>query len=562
MTVNAISLKTQDDFAQDFAATVSGELDTPVNTNPGSVVMSMGNASATNNMFLQALNQQLYLDSRITTASGAALDNLVNQFLPVNKQRIQALQATSAPVAPTSLLANATATYLWLGSIAKIYTGQTLSLTRTGKQATVITTSVQPTTALTANITNGGTALVVTSTAGMFPGATLNLTDGNYSVNVVLVSITNGTNAIIDALTSTLTHIFDYHTTVVTLNGIVGVGSYVYAVGTALSDLTAGATVTATSLLEGQYFYRLSPDATTPSIAANDGTQAGYRVQTQIGGIAYEVMSDVTNPNYFPLLKAYQIPANSSGVNVKVTAVVAGTASDVQAAQLLIMPTPLNGIDGTTNPVAIQNGADTELDGALQLRFQEFILSQNSANKTAIAAAVSSVSTNIQFSLLENVASDGVTSQLGNFLILVGDATGTLTSNLLTQVQAAVELVRPITVTFLVIPPQVNTPTLALTLSVDTASGLYILANVQAAVQTALYNYFYTQAAGIGWNFNDLLGTAQTVPGVLDVLKFTINGNGYDRTSGAFVSVGTGIANGTVGALVLVRPPMSNIVIS
>lgn len=562
MSDNSIVLKTQDEFAQDFATTVSGEMSVDVNLSPGSVVMATGNASATNNMFLQALNQQLYLDSRITTAQDAALDNLVNQFLPVNKQRIQAVAATSAPVAPTALLAPATSAFLWLGSTAKLYGGQTLSLTRSGKQATVATTRVAPTTTLTANVTNGGTALVVTSTVGMFPGATLTLVDGNYSVNVVLVSITDGTHAVIQALTSTLTHIFDYLTATVTLNGVVGVTGYVYATGTVLGDLTVGTTATATSLLEGQYFYRLAPDATTPSIAANDGTQAGYRVQTQIGSIAYEVTADVTNPNYSTTAKAYVIPANVSGVYVKVTAVNAGTGSNMQANQLVLMPTPLNGIDGTNNPVAIQNGADLETNDALRLRFQEFILSQNSANKTAIAAAVSSVSTNIQFTLLENVASDGATPQLGNFVILVGDSTGTLTSDLLTQVTAAVELVRPITVTFVVIPPQINTPTLVLVLSIDLASGLYILANVQNAVQLALYTYFYTQPAGIGWNFNDLLGIAQTVPGVVDVLKFTINGNGFDRTGGTFAVVGSGIINGTVGALVLVRPPMSNITVS
>jgi hypothetical protein len=550
------------DFINMYLAAISAETGVLVDTRIGSLLRAMANASSTNDMFLQTLAQELRLNTRLLTSDDDAADTFVAQFSPPFTPRISARSAYQGPFSPTALAAPATAGYMLLGSIQGILLTQTLSIVLAAYNATAVVGSVQPVTTLTSPAAQGVTSLAVASTAAMFQNATLQLTDGNYTATVLVQNVLSGTSATISPLSSALGHTFNPATTTVTMLNVVGVTSYTFGAGTVLANLTTGAAVAPTSLVQGVCFTRNHPDASTPAIPANNGLQPGYQAQTVTGSVTFEVMADTTNPAYDPVSGTYRIPANVGQIFVKAQAVVVGSGGNVAANAISVMPSPLPGIDSVTNLFAFSNGTDKEVTPALIQRFQAFMSAQGSSNKPALLNALASVATNLQYSLLENVAVDGVTPQAGHFLAIVGDTTGLLTATTLTAVRTALDAARPFTSTFDVVPPTVNMPTFAFTLTYDVSDGTTTVAAVQQVAQLAVYNYFAQTAAGFVINFNDVLALLTQQAHVLDVSYMTINGNGFDRRGGGFVLVGTGPQNTLTGPLVLVRPPLANIVVS
>lgn len=558
-----IEQKTLSEFRDDFLATVEGESDVEIDTREGSVVRALGSANAVNNMYNQTQVAQLELDSHLDTAEDDALDTWVGQFSPAFPGRVQAAAAYQAPVPPTALLANATTTFLYLASITKLLAGQTLKLSISNKLATCSVTAVEPTRALTVVANPGDTTLTVNTTAGAFVGAPVTLTDGNYSATAYIQAVIGPTQLQISALGSVLSHTFATATTVVRFKQVVVVNNFQFTAPAVIGDFLAGSVVIPTTLLEGLRFFRNVASASAPAIPARSGVQTGYKVQTEIDTIQYEVVEDLTNPNYDPGTLSYKIPANATEVYVKVEALTVGTEGNVAANTLVVMPTPISGIDGCINPYAISNGQAREGNIALRKRFRDFNMSRGSATKAAIAFAIASISPDIEYTLLENVAVDGVTSQPGNFVVLVGDVNGILTPELLTAVNTAVDAVRPFCSTYNILPPTLVFPTIVMVLSIDLTSGLYTLTDRAAAVQQALYASFQKQPAGIGWDFNELLCIAKDVPGVTDITKLVIDGDGFDSTSGTFAVVGTGPSGiTTIGQLELARPALADITVS
>jgi hypothetical protein len=556
-----ITPKTQDEFIETFTQTVAAEAEQEINTSPGSVVLAFGKASAINNMYLQSRNQQLALDSRLDTAEDDALDTWVEQYSPPFTKRLEATPATSAPVAPTTLLNSATSTFLRVASTVGLLVGQALKLINGSKSATTTITTIEPTTTLTVNATQGALVLNVVSTTGMFVNGVLTLTDGNYTVDATITSINSPTQVGIQALTSLVPHTYVTGTTVVKLKQVLQVAALTFVGGAVLGDFITGSSVRATSMLEGQRFYRNTAAPSSPSIQARNGLTAGYRVQTALEGIAYEVVPDLTNPNYDSLNFVYRIPANETEVYVAVEAVTAGTTQHVIANALTVLPTTLSGVDGTNNAYAIANATDKESNSALRARFKQFLQGVgNTGSRASIEAAVASVQAGVQYTVIENVAADGVTPQLGNFLIIVSDAFGALNNSLAVAVTAAVDAVRAITTTFSLKAPTIVQPSIAMTVTVDTA--LYDADTVRGQVQLAIYNSFVNTESGFQLIFTRLLQLAQAIPGVTEITRATVNGNGFDNTGGVYSTVGTGIENLTAGAAEFIRPSLADIVIS
>ena len=551
--------KTLIEFIDDFLDTVEAETGIPVDKRVGSMLRALAAASATNALYVQALAEQVRLNSRLDTADDEAAESFVNQFAPYFTPRLAATHASQAPLAPTALSAAAKADYLLLGAVAGYNPGQSLLLQRDGKSATCDVVTVQPEGTLLSEATTGDT-LVEISTASLFVGASISLLDGAYSATGVVIDIVDADTVQVTPLASPLTHTFNPATTKVIAHNVVAVTNLAFGPGATLGDFTAGTEVRVTNMLQGQRFFRLNPNNTTPMIPARTGTQTGYRVQTKRGNVQYEVVADSTNPNYDPVTSSYKIPANAADVYVRVEALLSGTAQHVAANSLTVMPTPIPGIDGTSNPYPIDNASDQETLAALKDRFRAFIASQGSANRGAVENAVRSVSAGIQFTILENVAVDGTTPKPGNFVILVGDITGSLTSDMVQAVKAKVEEVRALTTTYDIVPPIIDTPLIVVACVYDTLN--YKQADVQAEVKAELYNSFLDMPAGVSWNFNDLLALVMDVDGVVDVTYLTVNGNGFDRTGGNFAIVGTGPANGSVTSLTLTRPPLGNITVS
>lgn len=558
-----ITPKTMDEFVNTFTTTVAAEVEQEVNTTEGSMVLAFGTGSAINNMYLQSRNQQLALDSRLDTAEDDALDTWVEQYTPPFTKRLPATVARSFPAAPTTLLNAAASTALRVASTVGLLAGQALKLTNGSKTATTTVTTVEPTTTLSANAAQGVVVLNVASTQFMFVNGVLTLTEGNFTVDAVITAINSGTQVAIQALTGLVPHTYTTAGTTVVLKNVVQVAALTFAGGAVLGDFISGSTVTATSMLEGQRFYRNTPSASSPSIPARNGTNPGYRVQTALEGTAYEVVPDVTNPNYDPLTFVYRIPANATEVYVTVEAVVEGTAQHVIANALTVLPTQLTGVDGTNNNYAIANATDRESNEALRKRFKQFIQGVgNTGSRASIEAAVAGVQAGIQYTIIENVAADGTTPKLGNFLIIVSDSFGALNNTLSAAVTSAVDAVRAITTTFNLKAPTITQPSIALTVSIDTTSGLYDEATVRAQVQLAVYNSFVNTGSGFKLVTTKLMQLAQAVPGVLEVIRVTVNGNGFDNTGGTYSTVGTGIENLTAGPAEFIRPALSDIVIS
>lgn len=555
-----IPQQTFDQFVDRYITTVQSETGLIVDTTDGSAILALANASAVNNMYNQTQALQVALNSRLDTAQGDAVDSFVNQFSPPFTGRIQAKSAVQGPVAPTVLLAPARTLYLYVQSITKLFFGQTLRLTLAGFGATTNIAMVEPTIALTAPANPGDVVLNVTDTSGVFVGGVLNVTDGIFQGQAVVESIPDGVTINISPFASVLTHTFPTSTTLIALKSIVQITTYTFDVGTVLGDLLAGTVVRPTDMLEGLRFFRNNADASTPSIPAKTISQSGYIVQTRINAVQYEVIEDTSNPDYDSGTSSYKIPANFSQVFVKVQAVQPGTASNVAAHTVVVLPTPLTGVDGCDNPVPIDNGADQETETAVKARFRKFITGNATATNAAIAAAIEGVSTAIEFSVIENVASDGVTTERGNFLVLVSDSTGVLTTELFTDVKAAIELTRPITVTYDIVPPNITQPVIIAVIDVDLTN--FTLADRAALAQSEIIDEFRKYAAGQGWIFNEIMRAMLDIPGINDVLKLTINGDGFDSTGGSYVVVGAGPKNGVIGILQLARPSGATVTVT
>jgi hypothetical protein len=248
-------------------------------------------------------------------------------------------------------------------------------------------------------------------------------------------------------------------------------------------------------------------------------------------------------------------------VFVKVEAEEAGEDSNVLAGALTVMPTSLTGIDGTANPYAITNGAEAETNAALLSRFQDFIAGLSRGSEPAVSSFIAGVQSDLIFTILENKAPDGVTTQYGHFVVVISDSEGNLSTELYDEVYDVIREVKPLTSTFSVVPPTVLAPGIEMVLSIDPDAPISN-SEIFDEVQLAIYNSFVGSPAGSELVFWELVRIAKSVEYVTDILYLTVDGDGFDSVDGSYATVGAGPANVTAAALELIRPSMANIVIS
>lgn len=559
-----ITTKTLKQFIQASVDLVESLTQTTLNTAVGAVVKAILTAVAVNHVFIQAQIKRVALNSRFDTADDDATDTFVNQFVPPFTPRIEATAPSSTPASPTTLASAAPSGggYLRVNSITGLVLDQALLLTKGTKTATTTITGLEPLRALTADVkddpgattSQGATLMEMDDTEGIFPGASLLLTDGGYSVTVVVTAVNSATEVAITPLTSAIPHLYGSGTDVKLVN-VLEVDPLVFGGATVVGDLTVGTQVRATTLLEGQRFYRNTADTSQPEVPV------GHKIISQDGTAEYEVVADTSNADYNTAKSAYVMPSGATEVFVKVQATTTGTGQRVLADKLTVLPVPISGIDGTTNPYPIQNGSDRETSSALRTRFRAFIAGLNGPNEKGIEAAIAGVETGVQYSLLQNVAEDGVTPQGGNFVVIVSDANGALGTDLYNKVYAAVDAAKAFTTTFDIVPPQVIVPTIDMVLSIDPDA---VAADVRSTVKAALFTSQAGKPANSEMVFWDLVRLAMAQSGVLDVLKLTITVGadpefGFDSTGGSYTTVGTGPENVTGGPFELIRPSMASI---
>jgi len=265
----------------------------------------------------------------------------------------------------------------------------------------------------------------------------------------------------------------------------------------------------------------------TPTNAAL--VPVGANVNTNDGTVIFTVIADSTNAAYSASQNGYVLPAGQASVNVTVQCTVAGTVGNVAAGALNTLGTAISGIDFVTNGANVQNGIAAESDPAVRARFVLWVAGLGGATLIAVQAAIAGVQQNMTGIIVENQQYGGQT-QNGFFTVVANDGSNELTETEQTNVENAIENVRPLTVSYSVHGPEPETVTVSMSITVGAG---YVLAAVEALVQAALIAYINsiaTTAAGATLPYTSLAAQAYGVAGVTNVTGVLLNGGTADLT--------------------------------
>lgn len=264
----------------------------------------------------------------------------------------------------------------------------------------------------------------------------------------------------------------------------------------------------------------------------------GAQVRTGDGAQGFTVVLDAANTSYNAGLGGYVIPVGVASAAVPVKADVPSAASNVVAGAITSIATPIPYVDTVTNVGAFSNGSDAESDAALRARFRAFIASLAKATKTAIGYAITSLQLGMQYTLVENQQYNGATDN-GYFYVVVDDGTGAPPSSVLSNVYAAVDLVRPVGSRFGVFAPVVQTASVSMIVTV--APG-YDGPTVKGQVGQAITTHVNGLPLGATLYYNRLAQVAfDASPGVANVSSILLNGGTADlaATARQIVKVGS-----------------------
>lgn len=255
--------------------------------------------------------------------------------------------------------------------------------------------------------------------------------------------------------------------------------------------------------------------------------QVGANVTTADGSVIYTVIADANNAAYNAGQNAYIIPAGQASANVTMQCTVAGTIGNVAVGALNTLGTAIPGIDFVSNGATVQNGEAAESDTAARARFVLFIASLEAATLLAVMNAIASVQAGMTGIIAENQLYNGQ-SQNGVFTVIANDGSGNLTSTEKTNVENAVEAVRPLCSTYSVHAPTPVTVTVSLTIT--TAAG-FTHSAVAAQVQSAINAYItsiVTTSSGALLPYSNIATQAYKVAGVTNVTAVLVNGGTAD----------------------------------
>ena len=244
----------------------------------------------------------------------------------------------------------------------------------------------------------------------------------------------------------------------------------------------------------------------------------GTVVRTTDGTQSFTVAQDFSNPAWNGT-DGYVCDALTFGVDVPVVAATYGVTGNVLPGAIGLLATPLIGIDTVVNQNALATGLDPETDTALRNRFNTYINSRSLATPGALITAAQSVRPGLRLAILENRDRSGLL-QAGSFIVVVDDGTGFPAGSLITEVAAAVEIVRPIGSVYSVVGPSVISVSVQMTL--ETLAGPNTATN--AAIQVALLAWIQQLPIGGTLSISKLESIAHGMnPLVQSVVSTTIN---------------------------------------
>jgi uncharacterized phage protein gp47/JayE len=248
------------------------------------------------------------------------------------------------------------------------------------------------------------------------------------------------------------------------------------------------------------------------------GTQVGTADGTQ----QFVVIADTTQSAFNASTNEYIIPANTSSITATVQALNAGTQGNVNANTITVIPS-IPYVDTVNNALPYANGVNQESDSALKTRFQLFISGLKEGTKAAVASAIANLQLGLQYSLTENTAYAGGT-QLGYFYVVINPGT----SGDISAAYAAIDAIRPLSVTFGVFAATQLTATVAMT---ATAATGYTHAQIVTAIQNAIANFIAAIPLGQSLYWSQLYAVAYGVAGVQEVTAMLLNGGTSDLTA-------------------------------
>ena len=262
-------------------------------------------------------------------------------------------------------------------------------------------------------------------------------------------------------------------------------------------------------------------------VITNAGVNNAATAKTSDGSQSFVVMADTTNPNYSAVLGGFTLASSVASITVAIQAQLPGSGGNVVAGAISVITSPITGIDTVNNVATFTNGADSESDSALKLRFSAYILGLSRGDEFGLNASIEGAAVTVQWTLTEGYNYDG-SYHPGYFFVIADDGSGSPSHDFLAIVTAAVQAVRPLSIQCSVFAPVILTANVGMVLT--TAAGYthnVVVAQVAALVATNI------NSLGLGNTlpYSLLASWAYSVPGVTIVSAVTLNGGSGDAFS-------------------------------
>lgn len=271
----------------------------------------------------------------------------------------------------------------------------------------------------------------------------------------------------------------------------------------------------------------------------------GAQVETVDGTQVFSVIADPTDVHFNAGFNAYVLAPGIGSIDAPVTASTPGSSGNAAAGAVTVIFSSIAGIDTVTNALAFNGGEDQESDAALRVRFVRYIQSLSKATRAAIDFALKSIQAGVSDTITENFTFAGV-PQAGHFSVIVDDGTGAPSGAFLAQAYAAVDEVRPVSVSFEVNGPTLVTATISMTITV--AAG-YDKPATSVLVNAAIVAYVNSLGLGVTLPYTRLAQVAYDAsPGVINVSTVLLQAGTADLTATASQVIKTATGNVTIAA--------------
>lgn len=250
----------------------------------------------------------------------------------------------------------------------------------------------------------------------------------------------------------------------------------------------------------------------------------GTICQTTDGTQKFIVLPDTTNALFDIASQTYIAPIGTLTMTILVQAINPGIGGNVVAGAITLMYSSVAGVNKVNNANNFSGGIDGESDASFKARFVPYFNSRSSGTSSAIVNAALSIQSNLTFQILENANGVGLdpttnsvipNTQFGFFTVYIDSGNETTTPpTIVTQVQLAIDAIRPLSVDFWVTTPTITPVDIEYLLIYQPG---YNQASVKAIVNSKITNYVNTLQPGQTLNYYRLAALINDTLGVKNV---------------------------------------------